>query len=187
MVTELILSILTLVTSVSCSIATIVVTFKIGKLNNLEAIHKYQKKITPFELTFKDKKWFLNLMKNDEFRDFDENSQTIIKAWWKKINQEEAAKDKETLKQLVQTTVKNSTGRTSRRNTPRVPTLPVTRELPVEVIVPRPDQSVGLRAVEELRNQYSVDEVEVETTNAGLELSFDDLLEASLSTKIEDK
>ena len=81
MVTELILSILTLVTSVSCSIATIVVTFKIGKLNNLEAIHKYQKKITPFELTFKDKKWFLNLMKNDEFRDFDENSQTIIKAW----------------------------------------------------------------------------------------------------------
>ena len=55
MTLELIISLVSLILSTACSMMTVLVTLKVGKLNNLEAIHKYQKKITPFELTLKTK------------------------------------------------------------------------------------------------------------------------------------
>jgi hypothetical protein len=54
MTLELIISLISLILSTTCSILTVVATIKVGKLNNLEAVHKYEKKITKFELSFKD-------------------------------------------------------------------------------------------------------------------------------------
>ena len=194
MAPELIISLISLVMSFASGIFTAFVTLKVGKLNNLEAIHKYQKKITPAQLQFKTKEWFLKLMDSDEFGYYDTNSQTIILAWWNKMKQESDSKEQEKQTQVTQIMPRPTTGRTGRRTTPRVPTLP--RNLgditavggPVEVVVPRADCLVNLRAVEELRNQYSTDIVEESTSSqTNIELSFDDLLEASLNTKIEDK
>ena len=78
MTPELIISLVSLVLSTACSMMTVFVTLKVGKLNNLEAIHKYQKEITPFELTFKDKKWFLDLMESGEFSKYSQASQQIM-------------------------------------------------------------------------------------------------------------
>ena len=55
MTPELIISLISLVMSFASGIFTAFVTLKVGKLNNLEAIHKYQKKITLDELQFKSK------------------------------------------------------------------------------------------------------------------------------------
>ena len=85
MTPELIISLISLVMSFTSGIFTAFVTLKVGKLNNLEAIHKYQKKITLDELQFKSKDWFLKLMENDEFGNYDRNSQVIMLAWYKKL------------------------------------------------------------------------------------------------------
>ena len=55
MTVELIISLVSLLLSTACSMMTVFVTLRVGKLNNLEAIHKYQKKITIDELQFKTK------------------------------------------------------------------------------------------------------------------------------------
>lgn len=190
MTQELIISLISLVLSTTCSILTILVNIKISKLNNLEAIHKYQKKITPFELTFKDKKWLLDLIDKGEFGNYDENSQTIMKAWYKKICQEEAAK--EHLEQEAFIKKANiplrTTGRTGRGSTIRIPVLPTRDEMfssgiPVEVVIPGKEEVVNIKALEEIRNQYSIDNTESISENKELEFDFDELLAANTELK----
>ena len=60
MTPELILSIVSLGLSTITSILTIIINAKVGKLNNLEAEHKYKKHITKFELSFKNEDWLFN-------------------------------------------------------------------------------------------------------------------------------
>ena len=189
MTPELIISLVSLVLSTACSMVTVFVTLKVGQLNNLEAIHKYQKKITAFELTFKNKKWFLDLIDKGEFGNYDENSQTIMKAWYKKICQEEAAKE-----QLEQETfikkanVPIRTGKTGRGSTIRIPFLPTRDEMlgssiPVEVIIPGKEEVVNTKVLEEIRNQYSVDNTTYISSNKELEFDFDELLAANTELK----
>lgn len=187
MTPELIISLISLVLSTTCSILTILVNIKISKLNNLEAIHKYQKKITPFELTFKDKKWLLDLIDKGEFGNYDENSQTIMKAWYKKICQEEAVKEhleQETFIKQAKAPIR-PTGRTS---TIRIPILPTRDEMlssgiPVEVVIPGKEEVVNIKALEEIRNQYSIDNTENIAENKDLEFDFDELLAANTELK----
>lgn len=82
MSTELILSIVSLGLSTITSILTLIINAKIGRLNNLEAEHKYKKHITKFELSFKDEEWLFNLMKSDEFHNYDIKSRRLIHKWW---------------------------------------------------------------------------------------------------------
>lgn len=82
MTPELILAIVSLAFSTATSILTIIINAKIGKLENLEAEHKYKKKITKFELSFKDEEWISNLMATDEFHNYDKKSQRLIFKWW---------------------------------------------------------------------------------------------------------
>ena len=86
MTPELILSIASLVFSTLTSILTVVINAKIGKLNNLEAEHKYKKHITKFELSFKDEEWLFNLMKSDEFHNYDNKSRRLIYKWWREYS-----------------------------------------------------------------------------------------------------
>ena len=79
---ELVLAIISLALSTATSILTIIINAKIGKLENLEAEHKYKKKITKFELSFKDEEWMSNLMTTDEFHNYDRKSQRLIFKWW---------------------------------------------------------------------------------------------------------
>ena len=196
MTPELIISLISLVMSFASGIFTAFVTLKVGKLNNLEAIHKYQKKITPAQLQFKTKEWFLELMDSDEFGYYDTNSQTIILAWWKKINQEDnTTKELQARTQQAQevfiNNVRNRTNTmTGRRNVPRVPILPNRNDMtniniPVDVVIPLNDVPLNLRTTEELRHQYNTDIVEKvdELKQTETELSFDDLLEASSTIK----
>ena len=178
MTVELIISLVSLVLSTACSMMTVFVTLRVGKLNNLEAIHKYQKKITAFELTFKDKKWFLELIDKGEFGNYDENSQTIMKAWYKKL-----CADDDNKKQVTKTR------KTGRGNITRVPSFPKSGEmfstgLPVEVVLPGAGNQAKVRpteTLEELRNQYSTDNND--TIFKEVELTFDDLLTANLEIK----
>lgn len=178
MTPELIISLVSLVLSTACSMMTVFVTLRVGKLNNLEAIHKYQKKITAFELTFKDKKWFLDLIDKGEFGNYDENSQTIMQAWYKKLCAEDDNK-----KQVTKTR------KTGRGNITRVPNLPkqggmFSTGIPVEIVLPDTESQAKVRlteTLEELRNQYNTDNSE--TTLKEVELSFDDLLAANLEIK----
>lgn len=190
MTPELIISLISLVLSTTCSILTILVNIRISKLNNLEAIHKYQKKITPFELTFKDKKWLLDLIDKGEFGNYDENSQTIMKAWYKKICQEEAAKEQleqEAFMKQAKAPIR-PTGRTSRGSTIRIPILPTRDEMfssgiPVDVIIPGKEGAVNIKALEEIRNQYSIDDTESISKDTDLEFDFDELLAANTELK----
>lgn len=95
---ELIISIISLVVSAAGSILTGIVNYKVGKFNNLEAVHKYEKKITKFELSFKDEAWLVNLMQSDEFNNYDEESKQLIHQWWLEYKKEhEPKKAKSTL------------------------------------------------------------------------------------------
>ena len=82
MTPELILAIVSLGLSTITSILTLIINAKIGKLNNLEAEHKYEKHITKFELSFKDEEWLFNLMESDEFHNYDLKSRKLIHKWW---------------------------------------------------------------------------------------------------------
>jgi hypothetical protein len=86
MSTELILSIVSLGLSTITSILTLIINAKIGRLNNLEAEHKYKKHITKFELSFKDEEWLFNLMKSDEFHNYDNKSRRLIHKWWREYS-----------------------------------------------------------------------------------------------------
>ena len=190
MTPELIISLISLVLSTTCSILTILVNINVSKLNNLEAIHKYQKKITPFELTFKDKKWLLDLIDKGEFGNYDENSQTIMKAWYKKICQEEAAKEQLEQEAFIKQAKApiRPTGRTSRGNTIRIPILPTRDEMlssgiPVEVVIPGKEEVVNIKALEEIRNQYSIDDTASISKDTDLEFDFDELLAATTELK----
>lgn len=190
MTPELIISLISLVLSTACSILTILVNINVSKLNNLEAIHKYQKKITPFELTFKDKKWLLDLIDKGEFGNYDENSQTIMKAWYKKICQEEAVKEQSEQEAFIKKAniTLRTTGRSGRGSTIRIPVLPTRDEMlssgiPVEVVIPGKEEVVNIKALEEIRNQYSIDDIESMSTNKDLEFDFDELLAANTELK----
>lgn len=190
MTPELIISLISLVLSTACSILTILVNINVSKLNNLEAIHKYQKKITPFELTFKDKKWLLDLIDKGEFGNYDENSQTIMKAWYKKICQEEAVKEQSEQEAFIKKAniPLRTTGRSGRGSTIRIPVLPTRDEMlssgiPVEVVIPGKEDAANIKALEEIRNQYSIDDIESMSTNKDLEFDFDELLAANTELK----
>ena len=189
MAPELLISLVSLVLSTACSMMTVFVTLRVGKLNNLEAIHKYQKKITAFELTFKDKKWFLDLIDKGEFGNYDENSQTIVKAWYKKICQEEVAKEQLEQEAFIRkANVPLRTGKTGRGGTIRIPFLPTKDEMlstgiPVDVVIPGKEEVVNTKVLEEIRNQYSVDNTTYISSNKELEFDFDELLAANTELK----
>ena len=82
MTLELIISAASLVLTTITSILTIVLNLRISRLNNLEAIHKFEKKITKFELSFKDEQWLNNLVQTGEFSNYDEESKQLIHQWW---------------------------------------------------------------------------------------------------------
>lgn len=82
MTPELIISLVSLMLSTACSVLTVLATIKVGKLNNIEALHKYEKKITKFELSFRDEAWFYGIIYGGEFSNYDEESQKLIFDWW---------------------------------------------------------------------------------------------------------
>jgi hypothetical protein len=86
MTPELMMSIASLGLSTATSILTIIINAKIGKLNNLEAEHKYKKHITKFELSFKTEEWLFNLMQSDEFHNYDRKSRRLIYKWWREYS-----------------------------------------------------------------------------------------------------
>lgn len=83
MTAELIISLVSLITSFICSVATIIMTFKVAQVNNTEALHKYEKKITKFELSFRDEAWFYGIIYSGEFSNYTDESQKLIFEWWK--------------------------------------------------------------------------------------------------------
>ncbi len=183
MTSELIISLVSLVLSTACSMMTVFVTLKVGKLNNLEAIHKYQKEITPFELTFKTKEWFLDLMNSGEFSKYSESSKQIMIAWWKKINQEEAQKKQQEQVPLTKhTKTTTKTGRTGKGNSLRIPNLPTGRGemfgagIPIEVVIPGKEGSFGSTAPESVHK-----DTVIEDTIAEFELDFDTLLDTNIN------
>ena len=92
MTPELILSIVSLGLSTATSILTVLINAKIGKLENLEAEHKYKKHITKFELSFKDEEWLFKLMITDEFHNYDKKSRRLIHKWWLEYSKKYALK-----------------------------------------------------------------------------------------------
>jgi hypothetical protein len=131
----------------------------------------------------------LDLIDKGEFGNYDENSQTIMKAWSKKICQEEAAKEQLEQEAFIkQAEVPIRTGRPSRGSTIRIPFLPTRDEmfgsdLPVDVVIPGKEGAVNVKALEEIRNQYSVDDTESIPENKELEFDFDELLAANTELK----
>jgi hypothetical protein len=112
-----------------------------------------------------------------------------MKAWYKKICQEEAAKEQleqEAFMKQAKTPVR--TGRTGRGNTIRIPLLPTRDEmfssgLPVDVVIPGKEGLINTKALEEIRNQYSIDNTEIISNNKDLEFDFDELLAANTDLK----
>lgn len=88
MTTELLISLISLGISTFCSILTISVNLKVSKINNIEALHKYEKKITRFELSFKDEAWLVDLMQSGDFNNYDEESKQLIHQWWQEYSKE---------------------------------------------------------------------------------------------------
>ena len=82
MTPELIISLVSLILSTTCSVLTVIATIKVGQMNNTEALHKYEKKITKFELSFRDEAWFYSIIYSGEFSNYNEDSQKLIFEWW---------------------------------------------------------------------------------------------------------
>lgn len=61
---------------------------KVSKINNLEAVHKFEKKITKFELQFRDELWLAEILENGEFGRYDAKSQKRILKWWLRYQDE---------------------------------------------------------------------------------------------------
>ena len=61
---------------------------KVSKINNLEAVHKFEKKITKFELQFRDELWLAEILENGEFGRYDAKSQKRILKWWLRYQEE---------------------------------------------------------------------------------------------------
>jgi hypothetical protein len=131
----------------------------------------------------------LDLIDKGEFGNYDENSQTIMKAWYKKICQEEAAKEQSEQEAFIkQAKAPIRTGRTGRGSTIRIPFLPTKDEmftsgLPVDVVIPGKEGLINTKALEEIRNQYSVDNTDITSTNKDLDFDFDELLAANTELK----
>ena len=83
---ELILSIASLCVSTFVSVLTVILNTKVGRLEHLEAEHKYKKHITKFELSFKNEEWLFNLMTSDEFHNYDNKSRRLIHKWWREYS-----------------------------------------------------------------------------------------------------
>jgi hypothetical protein len=137
----------------------------------------------------------LDLIDKGEFGNYDENSQTIMKAWYKKICQEKAVKEQSEQEAFIKkANVPLRTGRTGRGSTIRVPLVPPRGEMfssgiPVNVVIPGKDELdalINIKVLEETRNQYSVDDTEIiskATEVRDLELDFDELLAADTDLK----
>ena len=83
---ELVLAIASLCLSTFVSILTVILNAKVGRLEHLEAEHKYKKHITKFELSFKNEDWLFNLMQSDEFHNYDLKSRKLIHKWWREYS-----------------------------------------------------------------------------------------------------
>ena len=55
--------------------------------------------------------------------------------------------------------------------------------IPVDVVIPGKDEVVNIKVLEEIRNQYSVDDTESISNNKDLEFDFDELLTANIELK----
>jgi hypothetical protein len=131
----------------------------------------------------------LDLIDKGEFSNYDENSQTIMKAWYKKICQEEAVKEQSEQEAFIKkANVPLRTGRTGRGSTIRIPLIPTRDEIlssgiPVDVVIPGKEGLVNTKALEEIRNQYSIDDTESIAKDTDLEFDFDELLAANTELK----
>ena len=120
-----------------------------------------------------------------------------MKAWWKKLCEEEAKKEQaEQESAITSTKTTNKTRRTGRTSTARALIPPRGGELfssgiPVEVVVPQVESKVDLTTLNELRSQYSIDEVKLldskEVPFKEIELDFDTLLDVNLEKISEDQ
>ena len=113
-----------------------------------------------------------------------------MKAWYKKICQEEAVKEQSEQEAFIKQAKApiRPTGRTGRGNTIRIPFSPTRDEMlssgiPVEVVIPGKEGVVNVKALEEIRNQYSVDDTESISKDTDLEFDFDELLAANIELK----
>ena len=133
-------------------------------------------------------------MANDEFGNYERNSQVIMLAWYKKLCAEDDSKEQEEDVRALRLPYKQpdiitKTRKTGRGNITRVPNLPkqggmFSTGIPAEVVLPGAGNQAKVRpteALEELRNQYSTDNND--TIIKEVELSFDDLLAANLEIK----
>jgi hypothetical protein len=112
-----------------------------------------------------------------------------MKAWYKKICQEEAVKEQSEQEAFIKkANVPLRTGRTGRGSTIRIPLIPTRDEIlssgiPVDVVIPGKEGLVNTKALEEIRNQYSIDDTESISENKELEFDFDELLAADTELK----
>ena len=110
MTAELWISIGSLIATTIVGILTIIANIKINNIKNLEAIHKYKKRITYFELQTKDEKWLKKIFDNEEFGNYDLDSQKKIMRWWYLYQETNEVK---TLKSHVDISQLSSPGRWS--------------------------------------------------------------------------
>lgn len=84
---ELIISIISLIATTIIGIFTIVANIKISKINHLKDVHEYERRITYFELQYKDELWLANLLESGEFNKYSLKSQKKIFKWFKKYQE----------------------------------------------------------------------------------------------------
>jgi len=76
-----------LVVSIASAVFTFISAIRVAKISHVKDLHEYEKKITYFELQFKDEMWLYDLFKNDEFHKYNYKSQKRILKWWKKYQE----------------------------------------------------------------------------------------------------
>jgi len=78
---ELIISLISIGLNFIVGGLTIIANIRISKISHLEAIKKYDKNITNFELQFKDEHWLHNLIETGDFDLYNIKSKKRICAW----------------------------------------------------------------------------------------------------------
>lgn len=79
---ELLIAILSLITSITVGVLTALANIRISKINNTESIKKFNKEITGFELQFKDERWLAKILEDGTFDLYSYKSKQRIIKWW---------------------------------------------------------------------------------------------------------
>lgn len=93
--TEILIVIITVVSNIIITGISILANIYITKLSNIDKLHEYKKHMSPFEVEHRPNNWIKDIVSDDEFLKYDEETKELIKIRYTKIVDNDVKKETE--------------------------------------------------------------------------------------------